>query len=85
MTTNLREFQVQATMMTTMMWLNKKSEKLVTNDILEGIDDVKCSFILPPGIFEIIWCVDTMETKGKGRMKKELADKIAAGNVTVDR
>lgn len=46
--------------------------------------DMKPLFTLNPGLYDVVLCIDTTETTGGGKMKKEMADKLLKSGLTID-
>ena len=46
--------------------------------------DFEPLFILYPGSFDVVLCVDIIETSGTGRRKKELSDKLFTSGIQID-
>jgi len=46
--------------------------------------DIEIAFTLRPGMYDIILCVDVVETSGSGKRKKEMAEKLTKSGVKMN-
>lgn len=60
------------------------SDSIPESNSAKDVFDTEPLFILKPGSFDILLCVDVIETAGAGKRKKELADKLTNSKVNMN-